>query len=102
MNKFHAQKTVVDGITFHSKKESERFQELKLLFRGGRIFHLEIQPRFDFCLDGKKIFTYISDFQYQDENGETVIEDTKGYRTPLYKLKKRLIESQYKIRITET
>ncbi len=101
MTKYRAIKTVVDNITFDSKKEARRYGELKLLFKAGQIRNLEIQPEFDFSIEGKKIFTYRADFAYF-ENQDRVIEDCKGFKTPVYRLKKKLIEAQCKFKIRET
>lgn len=102
MNKFRAQKTEVDGIVFHSKKESLRYRELMLLFRAGEIFDLAIQPEFEFKINDKRMFRYIADFSYTDKDGTKVTEDVKGVRTPLYRLKRKIIEASHGIRITET
>lgn len=99
-NKYGAVKTTVDNIRFDSKRESERYSELKLLFKNGHIHNLEIQPRFDFKIDGKHMFTYRGDFAYFDGD-RRIIEDCKGVRTAVYKLKKKLIEAQFKIKVTE-
>lgn len=100
-NKYHAVRTVVDNLTFDSKRESARYCELKLLFRAGEIRNLEIQPEFPFNLDGEKIFTYRADFAYFDRKDQRILEDVKGVRTPVYKLKKKIIEKAYGVRITE-
>lgn len=101
-NKFNARKTIVDGIVFHSAAEANRYKILKLLEKSGRIVNLKLQEPFVFKLHGKKIFTYFADFVYVDmDKGVNVIEDVKGMRTPLYKLKKKLIEAYYGIKITE-
>lgn len=101
MNKFRAIKTQVDGIVFHSKKESLRYRELLLLFRAGQIFDLAIQPEYEFKLNGKRMFKYIADFSYTDGNGENVTEDVKGVKTAVYKIKKKIIEASHGIKITE-
>ena len=101
MTKYRAIKTVVDNITFDSKREAQRYGELKLLFRAGQIRNLELQPKLDFILEGEKMFTYKPDFIYF-ENGQRVIEDVKGVKTPVYRLKKKLIEKQLKVQIRET
>jgi hypothetical protein len=52
--------------------------------------------------DSKPVFKYIADFVYLDRtNGQFKIEDVKGFKTPLYKLKKKLIEKQFNIKIIE-
>lgn len=101
MSKYRAIKTTVDNIVFDSKREAKRYGELKLLFRAGRIRNLEIQPEFDFILEGEKIFTYRADFVYFEDQ-KRIIEDCKGFRTPVYRLKKKLIEAQLKVQIRET
>ena len=76
MTKYKAHRTEVDGIVFHSKKESLRYSELKFLFRVGEIFDLAIQPEFEFKLNGKRMFRYISDFSYTDKDGTKVVKCT--------------------------
>lgn len=99
-NKYRAKKTTVDNITFDSRAEAIRYCALKVLFRAGHICNLEVQPEFNFKLDGKKIFTYRADFAYFDGD-KRVVEDVKGVKTAVYRLKKKLIESQFKIKISE-
>tara|TARA_R110000824_G_scaffold36098_1_gene112426 strand:- start:2528 stop:2836 length:309 start_codon:yes stop_codon:yes gene_type:complete len=94
MTKYRAIKTEVDGITFDSRKEAARYKELILLEKSGVISHLELQPQYDCVVDGKKICSYRADFRYFDEKS-CVIEDVKGYKTPVYKLKKKLVEALY-------
>ena len=101
-SKYRNVKKVVDNVTFHSIREADRYIALKTLFRAGEIFDLALQPFFDFKLDGKKMFRYIADFSYTEKDGETVIEDVKGAKTAVYRLKKKLIEHQHGIRILET
>lgn len=103
MNKYRNKKIVIDGIEFHSKKEGNRYKELKLLEKAGLIRELELQPAFllipTFKKNGKtyRKTTYIADFKYFDiEQDKYIVEDTKGFRTELYKLKKKLFEYQYK------
>jgi hypothetical protein len=96
VNKFGAVKTVVDGVTFASKKEARRYSELKLLERAGEISDLKLQPRYDLTVNGKKVCTYVGDFQYIRRNGVGPflnIEDAKGFKTPTYKLKAKLFEA---------
>lgn len=100
-HKFHAEPTIVDGIRFASKREAHRYGELLLLAKAGEVGSLEIQPKFIFSLNGAKLFTYIADFAYWTKGGKRVVEDVKGVKTPLYKLKKKIIEAAYRIEITE-
>lgn len=99
-HKYHAKKTTIDGITFDSRKEANRYAELKLLERAGEIKNLRLQVPFtlqeSFTLHGKKYrpITYIADFVYE-QDGRTIVEDTKGMRTQVYKLKKKLFLARY-------
>lgn len=101
MTKYRAVKTVVDNITFDSKREAKRYGELKLLFRANQIHNLEIQHVFPLHVDGVKIGSYIADFVYF-EGDKRVVEDCKGFRTPLYRWKKKHVEAEYKVQIRET
>jgi len=103
-NKYNAKKTIVDGITFDSRKESIRYSELKLLEKAGVIDSLDIQPRFDLIVNGTKCGFYRGDFKY-NENGKEIVEDVKSPFTaklPVYRLKKKLIKAIYGIEIRET
>ena len=99
-NKYGNKKTVVNGITFDSIGESRRYQELKLLEKAGQISALSLQPKFElqprYKKDGKTIraINYIADFQYI-ENGQTVVEDFKGYITKEFAIKKKMFEYKY-------
>lgn len=100
MSKYHARKTVIDGIKFDSKREAHRYAELKLLEHAGEIRDLVLQPEFvlqeGFKKNGKvhRAIKYIADFQYI-ENGKTVVEDCKGVKTEVYRIKKKLFEKRY-------
>lgn len=103
MTKYRAKPTTVDGIRFHSKKESQRYLQWKLLEHSGAISCLELQPSFRLIVNDKLIATYRADAKYLDtKTGELVIEDVKGMRTREYKLKKKLFEALYGRTITET
>lgn len=100
--KYNAKKTVIDGITFDSKKEASRYQELKLMEKAGAIMNLELQPRFllqdKYIYQGKTVrkIEYIADFRYKDtKTGKTIVEDVKGVKTDIYKLKKKLFLCRY-------
>lgn len=103
MNKYNAKKTVVDGITFDSKKEAKRYGELLLLQRAGVISNLQLQVPYILINKSKygRAIKYVADFVYY-ENKQIVVEDVKGIRTPVYRLKKRLFEEKYGIKILET
>lgn len=96
MNKYRNIKTIVDGIRFDSKREAERYSELKLLERAGVITDLKLQPKFELIPkhNGNRALTYIADFSYT-EGGEKIIEDVKGMETKEFKIKKKLFEYFY-------
>lgn len=121
--KYGNTKITVDGIQFDSKREAARYQELKLLERAGVISFLQRQTKFQLIPDqhapSNAIYTkgprkgqrkpgkllehecsYIADFCYI-RNGETVVEDAKGYRTAVYRIKKKLMLERYGIQIKE-
>lgn len=110
MSKYKAKKTIIDGITFDSRKEAKRYTELKLLEEQRIIRDLSLQvqfellPSFVIVIDGKKRkrrpITYVADFVYYRDD-EKVIEDVKGMRTPVYKIKKKLFEYRYHETIRE-
>lgn len=102
-NKYHAKKMEVDGHVFDSAHEAKRYGELRYELLAGNIQNLRLQvpyiliPKSEY---GGRI-EYISDFVYE-ENGREIVEDAKGVRTPVYKLKKRLMAEIYGIKIKET
>ena len=121
--KYGNTKITVDGIQFDSKREAARYQELKLLERAGVISFLQRQAKFQLIPDqhapSNAVYTkgprkgqrtpgkllehecsYIADFCYI-RNGETVVEDAKGYRTEVYRIKKKLMLERYGIQIRE-
>lgn len=100
-NKYGAVKATVDNIKFDSKKEADRYLELKLLQRCKKISELKLQTRFDFIIDGLLVCYYKADFEYI-ENGKRVIEDSKGVRTAVYIIKKKLMKAVHNIDIFET
>lgn len=118
--KYHSQKTIIDGIIFQSKKEGRRYFELRLMEKAGKIADLKRQVKYVLIpaqreadhvgvrggiTKGKLIereCAYIADFVYKDlEKQELVVEDTKGFRTPEYIIKRKLMLYQYGIRIKE-
>lgn len=100
MNKYRNKKAVIDNIEFDSKLEANRYVELKLLQRAGKIKNLKLQPRFllqdSFKKNGKTFrkIEYVADFQYI-ENGKTIVEDVKGMQTDVFKLKHKIFEKVY-------
>lgn len=126
--KYRNRKTVVDGITFDSKKEAKRYQELRILEKAGEITDLRRQVKFVLIpeqreFNGRELYTkgpkkgrfkpgklierkveYIADFVYI-EDGQTVVEDVKGYRDggsyKVFVLKRKLMLRVYGIQVKE-
>lgn len=107
-NKYKAQKITVDGKTYASLKEAHRHCELVMLQKAGIITELQEQVVFElipkqYDESGKlleRACKYIADFVYT-ENGKTVVEDAKGLKTEVYKIKRKLMLFRYGIRIRE-
>lgn len=106
-SKYHARKTTVDGITFDSKREADRYLVLKSMEEDGLIEDLRRQVRYElipaFDVDGKhyRPVYYVADFVYV-EDGKEVVEDVKGMRTDVYRLKAKLFARRYGKVIKET
>lgn len=127
MRKYGNKKAVVDGITFDSQKEANRYRELKLLERAGKITGLTLQAEFElipaqyekferYGKNGKRLkdgercieksCVYKADFVYVAD-GKLVVEDTKGYRDPSsagyakFIIKRKLMLWRYGIKIVE-
>lgn len=121
--KYNNKKVMVDGIKFDSKKEAKRYQELKTLERAGHITDLKRQVKYvlipaqyepsdEVYVKGKdkgkqkkgrlieRECAYYADFVYT-ENGKTVVEDTKGVKTPEYIIKRKLMLYVHNIKIKE-
>lgn len=101
-SKYRSRKTTVDNFVFHSAREAKHYQTLKIMEKAGKISCLELQPEFVFSINGKKMFSYFGDFRYLDlEDGKVKIVDAKGFRTPVYKLKRKIVEAHFGIEIME-
>lgn len=125
-SKYGAKKVICNGIEFDSRKEANRYKELYFLLRAGHIQDLELQKSFELIPAQYKVVTtgevykrgakkgqpktktvcvensvvYVADFAYK-EKGETVVEDTKGFRTADYIIKRKLMLYVYGIQIKE-
>ena len=123
--KYGNRKAVVDGISFDSKKEAQRYTELKTLEKAGKITGLQLQREFELIpaqrehtneiyekgpkkgrfKPGKLLeckCSYVADFVYWDlENNCMVVEDAKGMRTKEYIIKRKLMLYKYGIKIKE-
>ena len=109
-SKYGNRKVIYDGMVFDSRKEQIRYAELCLMERAGYIKCLRRQVKYVLIPSqkrGKKVIerecSYYADFVYTDtRTGDTVVEDCKGYRTEVYRIKKKLMLERYGIEVTET
>lgn len=83
-----------NGRVFASQKEARTYDKLMLLEVSGAISDLRLQPRFPLVVNGILICTYISDFQYIEE-GKEIVEDSKGFKTPDFIIKWKLVQVLY-------
>lgn len=118
MRKYRNRKAVMDGIVFDSVREMRRYAELSLLEKAGEIKNLRMQVVYELLpvqresdtigkrggvKKGKVIenaVKYVADFVYE-QDGETVVEDSKGFHTKDYIIKRKLMLWRYGIRIKE-
>ena len=100
-NKFNAVATVVDNIRFSSKKEAERYKQLRILQNVGQISELVLQPNFRLEIDDMLICIYRADFKYKDRAGNLHVEDVKGFQRSrafdLFRIKAKLMLALYGI-----
>ena len=119
-------KVTYDGMSFDSKREAARYQDLALRLKAGDIRRLRRQPRYALCplviesadvrdinagepsVRRVPVADYIADFEYEECDmvcggiaWKVIVEDVKGVRTDIYKLKKKWFEAQYGIQIRE-
>ncbi len=100
-SKYRNKQTTVDGLKFPSRKEAGRWVELSRQQAAGLISDLKRQVRFPIRINGLLVCTYVADFVYL-EAGAVIVEDCKGFRTPIYKLKAKLVKAALGITIRET
>ena len=106
-SKYHAKKVVIDGLTFDSKKEAQRYGELLLLQRAGHLHSLKVHPPFELqakfhhpIAGNQRAMTYTADFSYVEappRGWGSVVEDvkTKATKTEAYKLRRKLFLKRY-------
>ena len=106
-SKFGNKKVVVDGIQFDSKREARRYLDLRAMEIAGQIQNLQLQVKYTLIpsqrIDGKVVereVSYVADFVYE-QNGKTVVEDSKGHRTKDYILKRKMMLHFHGIQIRE-
>ena len=105
--KYSNKKVVVNNITFDSKKEAKRYLQLKEMLDNGIITDLKLQvpfilvPAFNIGKKRYRKMEYIADFVYV-KDGQLIVEDTKGYKTEVYRIKKKLMAYIYQMEIKES
>jgi len=106
--KYNAKRIQIDGTWFASTKEGMRYLDLKMMQKAGKIRDLKLQPEFVICesviLDGRKYPArkYKADFYYITDDNREVVEDCKGFKTQIYRLKRQLVKSLHGIEVLET
>ena len=107
-SKYKNKKSEYKGIKFDSIKERNWYMVLENYVRNGRIKELKRQVPFEliptYKINNRTVrkMQYIADFTYITTNDNKLhIVDTKGYRTEVYKLKKKIFEYKYKMEIEE-
>jgi len=103
-SKYKAKRTVcwAGCVKKHdSKKEARRCATLSALAHFGLIQDYETQPKYRLDVAGEKVATYIADFRYRSL-GEQIVEDCKGVKTAVYRIKKKLMRAIHHIDILET
>ena len=94
-------KAEADGLIFASKKERARWMQLRLEEKGGGITRLQRQVVYPIAVNGLNVCDYIADFVYE-RAGTVVVEDAKGYRTDIYRLKAKLMLAVHGVTVLET
>lgn len=97
--KYRNKPTTIDGVSFASKLEADRWKELRLLERAGEIKDLQKQVTYRLDVNGTHICKYIADFVYTTKHGAQVVEDTKSPATitTVYTMKERLMKAVHGI-----
>ena len=101
-NKYRNKEISIAGQIFQSKLEAKRYKQLALLEKAGEIKDLKMQVKYElqeaFTKNGKtyRKIEYIADFVYYDNKlKKTIVEDTKGIKTDVFKIKQKLFEKKY-------
>lgn len=105
-SKYNARPTTIDGIRFDSRAEARRYEELVLLEKAGKIDEIDVHPHYELQAAftdqwGRKhrAIHYIADFEYTElvapDYIVTVVEDVKGFRTAVFRIKEKLFRKRY-------
>lgn len=105
VSKYRNKRTRVDGHTLDSKAEAQRYRDLRLMEHAGQVRHLRVHPSYKIDVNGVHVCRYVADFAYdllQADGWTPVVEDVKGHKTAVYKLKRKLMRAVHGIDIWET
>ena len=95
MSKYGALKTDCgNGHRHDSRLEAGRCDALHILEAQGEIHRLELQPIFPVIINGKTVCKYVADFAWFTQDCR-IVEDVKGMTTPIFNLKKKLVEASH-------
>lgn len=103
--KYRNKKTTVENVEFDSKREANRWLELRTALKTGKVRNLKRQYVFAIIIDGVRICDYIADAVYEEHRGgewHRIVEDSKGCKTEVYRIKKKLMRAVLGIEIRET
>jgi hypothetical protein len=100
-SKYGNRSVVVDGIKFDSKKEAAVHRDLQILVLAGEIVKVDLQVSFPIVINGTNVCSYRADFVAYGKDGNRRVIDAKGFKTPIYRLKKKLMKATYNIDIEE-
>ena len=104
-NKLRNKFVELDGKKFRSQAEAGYYSGLKLALAAGVIAGFDCQVPFQVIVNGVKVFKYYADFVIKHNDGKSEIVDVKGYRGgstyAVFRLKKKCVEAQYGVKITE-
>lgn len=102
--KYRNKKTVLDGFTFDSQKEANRYLIYKDEKERKRILDFKMQVKYKFIINGQLVCSYVSDFVIKHLDGRTEVIDVKSEATrklPVYRIKKKLMKAIYNIEVKE-
>ncbi len=108
-NKYNAKKTLYNGRLYDSRKEAKYAEQLDTQRfaknESDRVVRVQYQPKFSHTVNGTHCFNYVADFKVGYSDGSERVFDVKGYKKgqayALFRLKKKCVEAQYGIEITE-
>jgi hypothetical protein len=99
--KYGNRKVEIDGHMFDSQAEADHYGDLRFLERAGEITDLELQPVYPLIVNGVIVAQYRADFRFTDADGVVHVQDVKGVKTPVYRLKAKMVKAIYGIEIEE-